>query len=196
LTAFDAALRRLPTAMIGGHVRNGLPENVFSSSSQLIVDMVYGYYNRDPDDAHFFATNNMVLPAAGFRELGGFDEHFGFASEDRDFCARWRERGYAMVYEPTAVIEHMHALSLESFCRQHFAYGRGAVEFHGRAARRGAGHFREHLGFHRSLPSRVRRVLKGKGLGQAMVIVSPLLLWQVANATGFFWERLAARRPR
>jgi GT2 family glycosyltransferase len=40
-------------------------------------------------------------------EIGGWDESFFFYSEETDFCLRARDRGWATVYEPRAVVHHL-----------------------------------------------------------------------------------------
>lgn len=74
---------------IGGRTVNALTDNIYAAASACLIDFLYGYYNRDPENARFLTSNNMVLPLAGFLELGGFDESFRLAGgEDRDLCAR------------------------------------------------------------------------------------------------------------
>jgi GT2 family glycosyltransferase len=92
---------RTPDHMLGGRALNALPDNLFSTTSQLMTDAVYAYYNDDPRQAHFFTTNNLALPADRFRAIGGFDTTFPLAaSEDREFCDRWLHHGYQMTYAP------------------------------------------------------------------------------------------------
>jgi GT2 family glycosyltransferase len=40
-------------------------------------------------------------------ELGGWDESFFLYSEETDFCLRARDRGWATVYEPAALVSHV-----------------------------------------------------------------------------------------
>jgi GT2 family glycosyltransferase len=71
----------------------------------------------------------MAVPREAFLILGGFDESFAFAHEDREFGARWADHGFASAWTPGAVVVHRHELSLRSFLRQHFRYGRGTIDF-------------------------------------------------------------------
>ncbi|MFW6145614.1 MAG: glycosyltransferase family 2 protein, partial [bacterium] len=118
-----------PENVIGGRTKNLLENNPFASTSQLIIDAAYEYYNADFENARFFASNNMAVPAALFRSIGGFNERF-WTSEDREFCDRWLWRGYKMTYAPDIVVFHAHPLRLQTYLRQHFNYGRGALHFH------------------------------------------------------------------
>jgi glycosyltransferase involved in cell wall biosynthesis len=124
--------------IIGGTVLNALPDNRYAMTSQLIVEVGYAYHNSDPDRARFFTANNLAIPADRFHELGGFDVTYGTtASEDRELCGRWQHHGYRMIYAPEVVVEHAHTLSWNTFCRQHFNYGRGAIRLQQARVRQG-----------------------------------------------------------
>lgn len=63
--------------------------------------------------------------------MGGFDPCFTRAAgEDRDFCRRWVQYGYPMVYAPEAVVFHAHDLRFSDYLSQHFTYGKGAFRYH------------------------------------------------------------------
>ena len=53
LTALAKQLHNGPNRMVGGRIVNDLHENVFSSASQLIIDIVYAHYNTDPRERFF-----------------------------------------------------------------------------------------------------------------------------------------------
>jgi len=96
-----------PNHAIGGQTLNALPDNLYSMASHLLHAYIYSYYNADPDAARFFASNNFAVPAAAFRAIGGFNTIFGTVpSEDREFCYRWRHRGYRMTYAPRSWSNH------------------------------------------------------------------------------------------
>ncbi|MBN1259042.1 MAG: glycosyltransferase [Anaerolineae bacterium] len=174
---------------VGGRTINALEDNVYSTASQWIVDMVYAHFNADPTQARFFATNNLAVPAAAFRAVGGFDgAHFIFASEDRDFCDRWLHHGQRLVYAPQAIVYHAHPLSLRSFWRQHLSYGRGAFRFHRARARRNSGQIRNDISFHAHLPALIRRTRPPGRIGRQVHLLSLLAVWQLANAVGYFLE--------
>src|SRR3990172_7747823 len=44
-------LTQSPDCVIGGRTTNALPDNPYSSASQLLIDYLYSYYNADPDRA-------------------------------------------------------------------------------------------------------------------------------------------------
>lgn len=176
-----------PGCMCGGGVTNGIPENPFASTSQLILDIIYDVVNADHGNAVFLTTNNLLIPTVKFFELGGFDERFR-AAEDREFCQRWRKAGGRVVYAPYARVDHFHEMDFSGFCRQHFAYGRGAFSFHQLQA---PGSMRGSVSFHRDPRNWLTRPYRDAPRGAARRLVALLVVWQVVNAAGFFWEGAA-----
>jgi GT2 family glycosyltransferase len=192
LRAFASRFAEEPARVVGGRTTNALADNPYSETSQLIVEVVYEHFNRDARDAHFFASNNFAVHAESFRALGGFDKTFR-TSEDREFCARWRSKGFGMTYEPRAVVHHSHRLSPVSLWRQHFGYGRGALRFHREREARGDRPFKPDTDFYSKL-LRAALALTPKTKAARM---AALLLWsQAANAAGFFYERLRRKPDR
>jgi GT2 family glycosyltransferase/SAM-dependent methyltransferase/ribosomal protein S18 acetylase RimI-like enzyme len=190
LRALAARFVTASECAIGGRTLNMLAHNPFSSASQAILNFVYAYYNTNPERASFFATNNLALPARQFHALNGFDTKF-LTSEDRDFCDRWVSQGFRMGFAPEAVVYHSHQLTLRSFLRQHFNYGRGAFRFHQARALRGSGSFEIDLSFYRKL---LQNWLRGTSRENAPV--TTFVIWQIANVAGFMWEGAASRIKR
>lgn len=188
LAQFATSFATSPQAMLGGKTINALANNPFSTASQKLIDYLYEYYNPAKGKEAFFASNNIAMPTTNFRALNGFDISFPLAAaEDRDFCDRWN-RAYPMVYVPQAQVEHYHKLSLSSFWKQHFGYGRGAFCFHQIRSQRAAKEVEvEPLSFYFDLLSYpFHQVSK-----QPKILISGLfLISQIANVAGFFWERL------
>jgi glycosyltransferase involved in cell wall biosynthesis len=166
----------------GGRTVNALPDNVYSAAAQLVIDVGYRQNNSGPPDRRWFTTNNLAVPAAGFRAVGGFDPSFRTA-EDRDFCSRWVQSGLAMSYEPRAVVEHANPLTLGSFVALHFAYGRGAFRYH-RAQRRGGRRVRVEPSFYVALA----RAPLEEHRDRRLALEGLLLLWHVTNTAGFVSE--------
>jgi GT2 family glycosyltransferase len=192
LSAIARALTRSPEALVGGRVQNALPDNVYSSASQTVTDVVYAHYNAEPEAARFFASNNMAVAKAKFLAIGGFDENFQIlACEDRELCDRWRSAGGRMLYAPEAVVGHAHALDLRHFLRQHFTYGRGAVHYHRIRAERQSGKMRDEMSFHADVRNWLVAPFRGRAFKSGLVVASLLLCWQAANTAGFLYETLA-----
>jgi GT2 family glycosyltransferase len=55
-----------------------------------------------------FYSSNVSLPRELFVAAGGFDREFVFDYEDLDFGWRLGQAGMRLVYEPAAVVEHLH----------------------------------------------------------------------------------------
>jgi GT2 family glycosyltransferase len=82
----------------------------------------------------------MLVRKSAYAAVGGFDERLFMYMEDVDLCRRLREKGWAIGYEPDAVVEHVmgHSQSSDQAVRWYEAYHlyiarhRGAL--HARAA--------------------------------------------------------------
>ncbi|MDM9382073.1 glycosyltransferase [Chlorogloeopsis sp. ULAP01] len=189
LTNLAARFAMAEDSMIGGQTLNALPENLYSTASQVLIDYLYKYYNTSSHPVSFFASNNLALPAVLFHALGGFDTTFPLAAgEDREFCDRWLHHGYQMIYAPEVHVYHAHKLTLSTFWRQHFNYGRGAFCFHTRRSQRTEGRIKvEPLKFYFNL---LAHPLLQKSSQPGILVSVLFVVSQVANVAGFFWERL------
>jgi GT2 family glycosyltransferase len=166
LRAFERALAVCPDALVGGMNLNAVTDSIFSEASQLLASFVAGWFDGAARE-RFFTSNNIAVPRGRFFEAGGFDAGFGTnAGEDREFCDRWSAQGRASVYVADAIVHHAHSLSLRSFLRQHFVYGRSAKLF--RRGRSAAGRpIRIDPSFYLASlrhAARVRPVLRGAAL--------------------------------
>ncbi len=200
LRELSVILEKHPAAMIGGYTINALIDNPYSGASQLIADIVYRHYNPNPQDSIFFTSNNMVMSKETFLEIGGFSTLFDkAAAEDRDFCDRWRFSGRKLVYAPNAIMYHAHHMTLNAYLRQHFNYGRGAYHFHQVRAERGSGSLTTETKFHLNLANwLIDPITLSRGLSGKFMTFSLLMMWQAANAAGYFVEmgrtRFASKR--
>ncbi|CAN5789357.1 hypothetical protein BH24GEM1_BH24GEM1_21320 [soil metagenome] len=188
------ALSQAREGMVGGTTINAAP-NLYATTSQLIVDVVYRHYNADPLTARFVASNNMALPARGFREIGGFDPAFRTA-EDRDLCDRWLHRGGRIVHVPTARVNHARPMNARAYCRQHFAYGRGAERFMRRRAERNSGSMLAEARLHWDIRNWLWFPLGRVPPRQILPVAALLVLWQTTNLAGFLWEAFSRHANR
>jgi len=133
--------------------------------------------------APFTPSNNLAC----WRQLlvsEPFDERFpDAAGEDREWCARIVGKGYRLASEPEARVTHNQELSLASFLRRQYRYGRAAYRF--RIARGGAPRL-ERPGFYADLLR--RGFAKGARVGMLVVLA------QAATAAGWISMRRGARR--
>jgi len=178
-----------PDCSIGGKTINALPDNAYSTTTQLLFDYMYTYFNNDPGRAHFFTSNNLALPAVHFRTIGGFDDiNFPFNAEDSELCDRWLYHGYRMAYAPEARVYHLHRLTFRTFLRQHFNYGRGTFRFRQISARRKRTRIKvEPISFYLNLIGYPFSQVQG---WRAPLLAALLSVTQVSNTAGFVWESL------
>jgi GT2 family glycosyltransferase len=189
LKTLAARLRDTPMGAVTGRTENRLEGNPFARASQVVIAFLYAHYNADPARARFLTSNNVAISAELFRRTGGFDTSFPLAAgEDREFCDRLVEQGHPVVYAADAVVHHAHELTLLSFLRQHFNYGRGAYHFHRLRAQRREGSIQfESVLFYCSL---VGHAFKGRGGMEAFGMALMLGLTQIAIGAGFVREAL------
>lgn len=78
----------------------------FSSKEPVVVEAVSGAC--------------MLIPAAVYRQLGGFSDHYFMYGEDIDLCYRLHQAGYEVVHVPAACVIH-HGSGSSSQQVTHFA---------------------------------------------------------------------------
>jgi GT2 family glycosyltransferase len=184
------SFRLYPDAVLGGKTVNVVPRNLYSAASQLLMDFLYTFYNAVPDQALFFASNNIAVPTASFLAIGGFSGEYRRAGgEDRAFCRQLRQHGARLVYAPEAIVRHRHDLTITGFLVQQFTYGRGASIFH-----RPGGEGREGNGYSPSLSFYLQLMaypVTAGQRGERVPLTLLILLSQAAVAAGRLWQRLA-----
>lgn len=175
--------RKTPGALLGGKTVNFLPENPYSATSQMIIDIAYEHYNNSPRGCEFFASNNMAIPRADFMKIGGFHPRLR-TSEDREICDRWLATGRSMEYVESAVIEHSHFLTFYTFLWQHFRYGKGALNFYRCAMRQRRLRHGPNLDLQRKLLAAAFKRSSGiSSLGKTAL----LCLSQMASLAGYLY---------
>ena len=176
-----------PDCLIGGRTLNALPDNIYSTASQQLIDYLYSYYNAIGDRAQFFTSNNFALPAEAFQKIGGFDTTFALAAgEDREFCFRWLNSGGRAIYAPEVTVYHSHALTLRKFWQQQFNYGRGAFLFGQIISKSGTQGKMQHPSFYLNLLT--YPFFHTAGI-QKVLIAALFLVSQAGIAAGLFWEK-------
>jgi glycosyltransferase involved in cell wall biosynthesis len=129
LLRLQKRFKETPDAAIGGKTLGRVPFNIFSATSQMIINAVYDFYNKSVEGPHFFTTNNLAVPVDSFWNIGGFNSSFTTA-EDREFCHRWKSNRYRLIYAPEIIIYHVNPLTFLDFLRCHYRHGQGAFRFH------------------------------------------------------------------
>ncbi|MCX6621642.1 MAG: glycosyltransferase [Acidobacteria bacterium] len=193
LANLEQALSAEPGAAVGGPVSNGLPGNLFADATQTMLAYLDRALNRD-DAVRYLPTDNLAFPAQAFAAAGGLDPTWPLAGgEDRELCARWLRAGHRILRRDACLVVHFHPLTLASYWRQNYCYGRGARLYRTRVS--AAGELRpplEQLGFYLRL---LLVPLRRHPLPRALRIIGLLALGQAANALGFFRQCLLERSP-
>ncbi|MGB2691989.1 MAG: glycosyltransferase [Thermodesulfobacteriota bacterium] len=189
LNAFENEFKRDSEIFLGGYTINSLSDNAYSTASQELINYLYSYYNSEQDNATFFASNNIAVRADLFQGIGGFDvTTLRATAEDREICDRWVYKRHKMTYTTDAIVFHSHDLSLSQYWGQHFNYGRGAYYFRKVRALRGQEKVKlEPTSFYSNL---IIYPYKRKEIKQKTYISILLVLSQIANALGYYWERI------
>lgn len=172
--------------VIGGRTINILESNFYSFVSQLIVDVVYRHYNANPNDARFFASNNLAVPRQIFWKVGGFDPAF-HASEDRDLCDRLLINGIRLIFAPEIVINHAHSLTFISFLKLHFDYGKGAYDFLRTRFRRNSFSLVRDSRFYLDIKNWLYYPFSRTEKRYKFFLALMIVFWQLANVSGAFW---------
>ena len=82
----------------------------------------------------FGSGANLAFRTSVVRGLGGFDPALGAGSrarggEDLAIFRRVVASGYRLVYQPSALVNHLHCRTLDSLRRQAFGYGAGMTAY-------------------------------------------------------------------
>ncbi|MCL4244725.1 MAG: glycosyltransferase [Candidatus Dadabacteria bacterium] len=178
-----------PGCIVAGNTVNTLTDNPYSTASQMLIDYLNAYYNKER--ARFLTSNNMALAKDVFIKIGGFDTSFPLAAaEDREFCDRCVHNGLRTVFASEAVVRHAHSLTFGRFLRQHYNYGRGANNFHRIRAERTSEKMKiEPPRFYIDL---LLHPWKSEAKNKTYLAFL-MFLSQAANAAGLFCEKLGNR---
>jgi GT2 family glycosyltransferase/2-polyprenyl-3-methyl-5-hydroxy-6-metoxy-1,4-benzoquinol methylase len=114
-------------------------------------DLQFDYPGIVGDDATWgrFYSCNVSLPVALFREVDGFDPDFTYFYEDLDLGYRLGEVGMSLIYERSAVAQHLHSYDEARFLARLRGIAQGEwtmVQKHAWFAPWFAGRFREFEG--------------------------------------------------
>jgi GT2 family glycosyltransferase len=189
LEAYLDAFAEAPDCALAGPIANGLPDDDFAEAYHLIFGYLYSRHvahSSGESSAPFVISANFAASADAFRSVGGFEESFQVAAEDRMFSENWARHGKAFRAVPTAIVYHHRPLTLTSFLAQQYRYGRGGMIFRRTLGERGWSARRFEQGsFYRGLlltpfhqPEPRRRI----------VLFLLLILSQAAIAAGYLAE--------
>lgn len=166
-------------AAVAGPTRNGRPDDVFASASQLVTNHLAEASRAG--SVPFAPTSNLAVRADVFAS-NPFDETFPLAAgEDREWCNRLAAAGHVLEFAPDAWVFHHQDLSALGFWHQQVRYGRGAR--HLRRSAHGEG----------MQPPRFYVDLLRKGFAEGVRVGALVLAAQLATTAGL---ALGARDER
>ena len=89
--------------VVGGCIRVSVPDETNMSGAEAF-ERVFAFDNRQyVERKNFSVTANLFCERTTFDAVGPFKLH---VSEDKDWCHRAVEEGYAMTYAPAAIVDH------------------------------------------------------------------------------------------
>lgn len=118
-----------PWHALAGRTLNPFHESLGARSHRYLTDFLYEYMRFPNEDAYLVVTNNAAYRREVFESLGGFDEAFAFATEDRELSHRLAANHFRAGYWPEAIVWHDHPLTAWQSLRLQFRYGRGDEDF-------------------------------------------------------------------
>jgi GT2 family glycosyltransferase len=104
--SLQPSLRRMPTvrrAFVEAVVGGGLAGRI-GKLGELVTDP--REYER-PGEAAWATGAAMLVSVSAIKDIGPWDESFLLYSEETEFALRAADRGWALWYEPSSVVEHI-----------------------------------------------------------------------------------------
>jgi GT2 family glycosyltransferase len=139
LSGFDRLFRTQQWDAAGGLSLNPYDGNTAGEAWNSILGFLYEYRLDSRGNVILVVTVNAAVKRDVWLSLGGFDESFTIASEDREFSYRLIASGFRQTFCPEArVWHHQRKSSAANYLRLQFRYGRGAFHFHCKIRRTGS----------------------------------------------------------
>ncbi len=106
---------------VGGSYGISNPENLLAG---CIHAEIIWRHKKMPRNTRVLGSYNLAMPKKILQELDGFDETYQTSSgEDNDLCYRLMKKGYSLVFEPGALVNHRHPERLFPYLRHQFRHG-------------------------------------------------------------------------
>ena len=131
LRRFADYFERTRVDVVGGMVRNCVQRNIFSEVSQEMSNHFVKFLSRANQVTTFLTSNNVAYHSESVRKAGGFSDRFRHpGGEERALHHVILRQGGKVVMLPDQIVDHYHVLTLRSFLKQHYYYGRGSFILH------------------------------------------------------------------
>ena len=96
------------------------------------IEGIQFHYNniKDRDDVKFhFYTSNISLDKSWFKDEEYSKDFNNYGLEDIELGYRLEKKGLRVIYNPDALVYHVHTYNFEQFCNRMFNVGKSAVIF-------------------------------------------------------------------
>ncbi len=105
-------LKHLSEKMVSSNIAGAGGKTIEVGTSGLIdrwraVHMRQHWGNRKKNNPDFLFGSNTLFHRKLLLGIGSYNEKYGNNFEDVDISVRLKEKGYSLVYEPLAVVEHL-----------------------------------------------------------------------------------------
>jgi N-acetylglucosaminyl-diphospho-decaprenol L-rhamnosyltransferase len=98
--------RRFPTIMTGFFNRYSLLSRWFPDNPYSVRYMMKDFSHAETREVDWLSGCCLMVPQAVFEKAGGFDEHYFLFNEDIDLCRAIHQKGFKIIYFPSAEITH------------------------------------------------------------------------------------------
>jgi mycofactocin glycosyltransferase len=154
-----------------GRAVNSSRADVFGEATQVVLDYLTQTATGEDGSTTFAPTYNLACRRDLLLEMP-FEESYGHAGADRDWCERIAARGHRIALARDAVVVHRQLLDFRGFLRKHYAYGAGSRRFRSR----------HQLGLE---PPKFYAALLEEGFERGVRVGLAVCLAEAATATGY-----------
>jgi len=106
--SLQESARSFPNILSGFFGRTSLLTQLFPRNRISRRNLVSGNGNgKDPISVDWVSGACMIIRRQAIEKVGGLDERFFMYWEDADWCRRMREKGWRVMYHPSASVCHL-----------------------------------------------------------------------------------------
>ena len=173
---------------IGGCVASDANDSIFCRVNADFFNWYLRQRSADPASV-FLSTCNAGYKKTSLDRVGRFDDRFKRASgEDRDLNIRLLKQGGSLILDESVIVYHDRDLTLRSFARKNFNYGKAAYRIYARYPE-------QKLMSSRGYAALFQLILKEYAqFSQRVLAFCLLALSQIATAFGYYSAVLSASK--
>ncbi|MFB2896042.1 glycosyltransferase family 2 protein [Aerosakkonemataceae cyanobacterium BLCC-F50] len=115
-------------ALVGGRLVEIVQESIADRWRK--VHMTQDWGDLRVDNPTFIYGNNNVIRKSAVEKIAGYDEKLRTNGEDVDISSRLSEKGYKLVYQPSAIVSHLRQDNLPSILDTYWRYWRYGIKMY------------------------------------------------------------------